>query len=57
MDINEYCIEMKNDGIILFFDFEKVFDFFEWYYFFYNVFKKMNFGDNFINCDKILCIN
>lgn len=29
MDINEYCIEMKNDGIILFLDFEKIFDFFE----------------------------
>lgn len=29
MDINEYCTEMKNDGIILFLDFEKAFDSFE----------------------------
>lgn len=44
MDIYEYCIEMKNDGIILFLDFGKVFDFFEWYYFFYNVFKNEFWG-------------
>lgn len=49
-------MEYVNDGIFLFIDFEKVFDLVEWNFLFY-VFKKFNFGDNFIIWVNILYIN
>ena len=47
LDVYEYCMEHNSDGILMFLDFEKVFDSIEWNFLFKTL-KQFNFGDNFI---------
>ena len=56
LDIFEYCTENNQDGILLFFDFEKAFDSIEWNFLFKTL-EKLNFGENFIRWMKILYTN
>ena len=52
-DICEYIENNNNSGIILLFDFDKVFDSVEWPYLI-SVLKKFNFQEQFIRCIEVL---
>ena len=52
-DLIDYCEKFQASGILLSLDFEKAFDTINWE-FMYKCLKIFNFGNNFINCFKIL---